>query len=518
MDAKRLDRRYGEEAYDHAGEGTPLVDSSRKRSLRWKSTLQSLLSSLKVRLALFSMSLLLLILLVRLLIPIPNAVIFSNDCSSGRKGYQCYPETSHFWGQYSPFFSLERESRISNAVPPNCKITFVQTISRHGARYPTTHKGEKYAELIGRIHQTATAYKGAFSVLKDYNINLGSNDLTTYGQQQMVESGRKFYDRYKYLARDTVPFVRAAGSDRVVASGEFFNKGFQAAKDLDSRSNKTQQSPIVNVVIPEGREWNNTLDAGTCPLFKGSSAQAAQKEFLNVFAPSILKKIKKGLPGAKLKKKDVPRLMDLCPFETVAQNNTNKLSTLCKLFTRSEWQSYDYYNTLGKYYGYGDGNHLGPTQGVGFVNEVIARMMQSPVSDYTSVNHTLDSDPATFPLNAVLYADFSHDNTITSIYYAFGLYNYTTKLPTNQAQSVAKTHGYSSSWTVPFGSRAYIEMMQCSNPWQDSTNGEPLVRMLVNDRVVPLGGCKVDSLGRCRRNDWIKGLEFARNGGNWGSC
>lgn len=389
----------------------------------------------------------------------------------------------------------------------------MQALSRHGARYPTSQKTQTYAKLIDTIHETATGYKGDYAVLKDYKYQLGANDLTGFGEQQMIDSGMEFYDRYKHLARDHVPFVRSAGSSRVVASGEFFNQGFQAAKNNDPESNKTQQSPIVNTVIPEGSKWNNTLDAGSCPSFGSGPAHAAQKEFLKVFAPSILKNIRAGLPGVKLKKKHVPLVMDLCPFETVAQNDTGNLSPMCRLFTRSDWQSYDYYNTLGKFYGHGKGNALGPTQGVGFVNEVIARMAKSPVKDHTSVNNTLDSDAATFPLDAALYADFSHDNTITSIYYALGLYNDTADLPTNQVQSVGKSHGYSSSWTVPFASRAYIEMMQCDNHEE-----EPLVRILVNDRVVPLHGCDVDVLGRCKRDDWIRGLEFARSGGKWGSC
>lgn len=436
-----------------------------------------------------------------------------STCNSIHKGYQCHPDVSHHWGQYSPYFSLKHQSKISTDVPPRCSVTFVQALSRHGARYPTSHANEKYTKLVDEIHKTAKKYKGRFSVLKDYRFHLGADDLTGFGKQQMIESGMEFYHRYKLLARNNVPFVRSAGSDRVVASGDYFSEGFQAAKARDSRSNKTQLSHIGNVVIPEGSKWNNTLDAGSCPSFGSGPAHLAQKQFLKQFAPPILKKISAGLPGTRLTNEDVPLLMDLCPFETVAQNNTGKLSPVCGLFSRSDWRSYDYYNTLGKFYGHGKGNPLGPTQGVGFVNEVIARMTHSPVQDHTSVNQTLDSDAATFPLHAALYADFSHDNTITSILFALGLYNDTADLPTNKVQSVGKSHGYSSSWTVPFASRAYIEMMQCG-----AATNEPLVRAIVNDRVVPLRGCPVDKLGRCRRDDWIRGLDFARGGGNWSSC
>lgn len=368
---------------------------------------------------------------------------------------------------------------------------------------------------MDRIQQTATEYKtDIYALLKDYRYELGADDLTSLGEQEMFDMGTAFYDRYGPLARHDVPFVRASGSDRVIASGELFSKGFNEAKSFDADSKKSQHNSSVNLVIPEGREWNNTLDSGTCETFSdGSPVHEVQQEFLNIFVPPILKRLVSNMPGVNLELHDIPLLMDLCPFETV--NNPNGLSSpLCDLFTPSEWQSYDYYNTLEKYYAFGAGNPLGPTRGVGYVNEIISRMTKSlPVNDHTSVNHTLDSDPTTFPLDTALYADFSHDNAMISIFDAFGLYNSTKPLSAKHVQSVTKTKGYAASWIVPFAARANFEVMHCSS--EDYADQGSLVRVLVNDRVVPLHGCDVDELGRCRLDDWIDGLDFARNGGRW---
>ena len=107
-------------------------------------------------------------------------------------------------------------------------------------------------------------------------------------------------------------------------------------------------------------------------------------------------------------------IMDLCPFETVA-SPTDHFSPFCNLFTQEEWQQYDYYETLGKYYGFASYDHLGPTQGVGFTNELIARLTGQPVKDRTSVDQDLDGDPKSFPLGEEwkIYADFSHDKYVT---------------------------------------------------------------------------------------------------------
>ncbi|PCG95438.1 Histidine phosphatase superfamily, clade-2 [Penicillium occitanis (nom. inval.)] len=446
-----------------------------------------------------------------------------NDSSLTKKIASAYTNSdsdvadlSHYWGQYSPFFSLSEQSEINPAVPPECNITFVQLLSRHGARYPTAHKSAMYVGLIDRIQQTATEYKtDIYALLKDYRYTLGADDLTWFGEQEMFDMGTAFYDRYGQLARNNVPFVRASGSDRVIASGELFSNGFNEAKISDPDSDKSQHNTSINLIIPEGREWNNTLDTGTCETFSdGSPVQKVQQEFLSIFAPPILQRLVMNMPGVNLELHDIPLLMDLCPFETV--NNPNGTSSpLCDLFTPSEWKSYDYYNTLEKYYAFGAGNPLGSTRGVGYVNEIISRTTKSlPVNDHTSVNHTLDSDPVTFPLDTALYADFSHDNAIVSIFDAFGLYNSTKPLSAKRVQSTDETDGFAASWIVPFAARAYFEVMRCALS-DGYEGGEEFVRVLVNDRVVPLHGCEVDGLGRCKLEDWIDGLDFARNGGRW---
>ena len=101
---------------------------------------------------------------------------------------------------------------------------------------------------------------------------------------------------------------------------------------------------------------------------------------------------------------------------------------------------------------------------------------------------------------------------MTSIYAALGLYNSTKPLPNDTLQDIEHTKGFSASWTVPFGGRAYFEKMRCKG--QD----EELVRVLVNDRVIPLDTCGGDELGRCTLDRFVESLSFAREGGKWEEC
>ncbi|GAB1217766.1 hypothetical protein ATERTT37_007007 [Aspergillus terreus] len=437
-----------------------------------------------------------------------------SDCNSVDHGYQCFPELSHKWGLYAPYFSLQDESPFPLDVPDDCHITFVQALARHGARSPTDSKTEAYAATIAAIQKNATTFPGKYAFLKSYNYSMGSEDLTPFGQNQLQDMGAQFYRRYDTLTRHINPFIRAADSSRVHESAEKFVEGFQNARQGDPRANPRQPSPRVDVVIPEGTAYNNTLEHSICTAFEDSTVgDAAADNFTAVFAPAIAKRLEADLPGVQLSADDVVNLMAMCPFETVSlTDDAHTLSPFCDLFTSAEWTQYNYLLSLDKYYGYGGGNPLGPVQGVGWANELIARLTHSPVHDHTCVNNTLDANPATFPLNATLYADFSHDSNLVSIFWALGLYNGTNPLSQTTVEDITQTDGYAAAWTVPFAARAYIEMMQCR------AEKQPLVRVLVNDRVMPLHGCAVDNLGRCKRDDFVEGLSFARAGGNWAEC
>ena len=229
-------------------------------------------------------------------------------------------------------------------------------------------------------------------------------------------------------------------------------------------------------------------------------------------APSVQIRLNDKLPGANLSMEEAVFVMDLCPFTTVASSNATQ-SDFCRLFSEDEWRCYDYEKSLEKWYGFGPGNPLGATQGIGYVNELIARLTGKAVEDHTSTNSTLDSSAETFPLDRKLYADFSHDNIMVSIYAALELYSATADLPWKYKIPPKKLNGFSAAWTVPFAARMYVEKMQCGNP-----ETEELVRVLVNDRVVTLQRCNPDAQGRCKLSDFVENLSFARSGGLWHEC
>ena len=72
----------------------------------------------------------------------------------------------------------------------------------------------------------------------------------------MINSGIVFYNRYKALAKQRTPFIRASGQDRVVESARNFSQGFHQAKTADRIPDENY--PYSILVIPEGEGYNNT--------------------------------------------------------------------------------------------------------------------------------------------------------------------------------------------------------------------------------------------------------------------
>ena len=103
---------------------------------------------------------------------------------------------------------------------------------------------------------------------------------------------------------------------------------------------------------------------------------------------------------------------------------------------------------------------MGLVQGVGYINELIGRLANSPAHDDLQTNKTLLSSPKTFPLDRAMYVDFSHDNVIVTVFAAMGLFNQSSE-PLNPTEPTK--HGtWVISKMVPFSGHMAVERLSCS--------------------------------------------------------
>ena len=69
-----------------------------------------------------------------------------------------------------------------------------------------------------------------------------------------------------------------------------------------------------------------------------------------IYAAPILQRLNNAAPGANLTLDDITNLVALCAFETVAKE---KPSQWCSLYTQTDFDGFEYYGDLSKYYGNG---------------------------------------------------------------------------------------------------------------------------------------------------------------------
>ena len=142
--------------------------------------------------------------------PVESATIYDNPIT----GYSNQPLITQNLGALSPFFSLATNG--SDDTPPGCSITFAQILSRHGAPFPTfgnaAHIQTALAKAQVALRNSNLSLPSNYDFLTNFTYTLGEDNLTHFGQQELVNSGLKFFDRYGALGNVSAPFVRASGS------------------------------------------------------------------------------------------------------------------------------------------------------------------------------------------------------------------------------------------------------------------------------------------------------------------
>jgi len=294
--------------------------------------------------------------------------------------------------------------------------------------------------------------------------------------------------------------ARSTTQDRMTQSAEYFLAGFFGLQ--------WPQNATLELIIEEPGFNNSLAGYFQCPN-SGAPASAvgrvAASEWATQYLANATARIQAQLTGLDWEFSDTYFAQQMCAYETVALG----YSSFCGLFTYDEWVDYEYSVDIAFAGNNAFQSPTGRAVGIGWVQELLARLQHHTIDKPTAqVNYTLDSDPATFPVDQTLNFDFSHDTNIMSILTAFGFTQFSQLLPTTHIIP----HDLVVSHLEPFAARLDIEVISAPQPISPTrkagenpyTIGEPTqyIHFVLNQRTLPLG----KSFAACgdRTDGWCK--------------
>ncbi|OCH96218.1 phosphoglycerate mutase-like protein [Obba rivulosa] len=418
-----------------------------------------------------------------------------------------------YWGNLAPWYSVGDAFGLPDAspqLPKGCELTQVHLLHRHGARYPTSGEApSEFAELLNKV-ATTTGFEasGPLEFLNTWTYKLGAELLTPFGRQQLYDLGVAFRVKYGDLLKGftKLPVFRTTSEARMVDSALQFAAGFFGVQ--------TYQQEYYELIIIEEDGFNNTLAPwNACPVSNGPLDNLGTEAALNwstVYLKDTIPRLQKYIKGIELNNEDVVAMQELCAYETVALG----YSAFCDLFTEEEWKGFEYGNDLDFWYSDGPGQPTTAAQGIGYVQELVARLTKTPLTSFeTSLNSTLDGSNVTFPLDQPIYVDATHDTVISTVVTALNFTSLAANgpLPTDH---IPKDQTYFVNQIAPFASNLVAQVMSCPASAvtnSKSTSKESYIRFLLNDGVVPLTGIahceEANKFGLCPTANFIQGMQ-----------
>lgn len=404
---------------------------------------------------------------------------------------------------------------------------------------------------------TANATKkftGPLAFLNSYEYQMGASYLTGLGASTEFMAGVQFWNRYgRTLYNATIaqlqynasyangtarpkPVLRTTSQSRIQNSQinwalGFFGVSFQEVPDASVANFSTLFDVVI---IPEGGTENNTLASyDSCfnddvnPI--GELGDLDLLNYLHVYLPAATKRMNQHAPkGFTFNVNDTYAMQSICAYEMgfISQ------SDFCTLFTESEWAGFENTLDMEYYYDYSYGNPTGRAQGIGYLQELIARLEKKYITTSdSSVNSTDDDNAKEFPLDQMFYADFTHDDIIVSVLTAASMDYFKdppslTKYPPDPSRHFVLSH------MTPFGGRLITEVIGCSseNPtavaahrtqyyptqygYDAATASNKFIRMRLNNGILPIGSirggaCEGRTDGMCAMSSFLQSQEKA---------
>ncbi|KAF1952782.1 3-phytase [Byssothecium circinans] len=429
---------------------------------------------------------------------------------------------THHLGQLSAYTDLAPSYfNVSHTgLPASCRISQVHLLQRHAERFP--HPGdpqdgrniEAFTEKVYDAVKEGEKFKGELGFLNEWRNMLGGEYLTGIGAMSEITTGLAYRGD-----EERKPLLRGTSQSRIHNSLMNWAVGFfgPSWRD-DARFEGNWTDAFRTVVIREGgagRAWNNTLAAHHCCTNSeragvGDIGDDHMWKYASQYLTQATEHLSKHMPkDFDLNIKDVYAMQLLCGYEMQYVG----VSDFCSLFTRTEWQGFEQSLDIRFFYNHAFGNPTARAQGVGYVEELLARLKGEYITESdSSVNSSVTQDEENFPLGMKFYADFTHDKMVLGALTALSL-DFMREVPDLQTFPPEEGRLFKISKLVPFAARLVTEVIECGerNPepvkherihryisayrLEEKSDKHRFVRIRLNGAVVPLSSIRGGKCG-----------------------
>jgi acid phosphatase len=292
-------------------------------------------------------------------------------------------------------------------------------------------------------------------------------------------TGVKFRTRYHDLieqveSTNTKVKLWTASGERVHDTASYFALGLFGLNANDTSSLEIiPESPTLggNTLTPAG----TCLAYGVDEKYGHDFGDAQMTKFRATYLRPIASRLRKQLEvGRKVKidfsDDEVYAMQEMCGFETIARGK----SPWCDVFSREEWESFEYARDVMHFYRTGPGNKYAKALGSLWLN----------ATGQVLAHGGLYADGVDLP---PFYFSFTHDTDVVSILATLDLFRDgpNAKLPVGQ---VEKNRSWRMSQVVPMGGRIVFERLACSLDDTKESMGV-FIRLNINDGIIAIPGC-----------------------------
>ncbi|KAL4995567.1 histidine phosphatase superfamily [Aspergillus recurvatus] len=385
-------------------------------------------------------------------------------------------------GGYGPWIEKLDAPTQGIEPPARCHIDQVHMMARHGERYPTKNAGSRHLDLLKRIKEANVVFNGSLSFLNNWDYFTGSpeedfDQLTRTGPYSgtlgAFTTGTRLLTRYQHILPTDSKFTFwASDCQRVIETARYFALGLLGLDWEDSGKAELE-------IIPEtfDRRADTLTPGDTCRRYLEDTENGHDKgmnmlaRFQQSYAPAIAERLLSEQGNSALgllTNVEIFSMQEMCGFETLVRGS----SPWCDVFSREDWENFEYARDLVHYYRAGPGNPYAGAMGWLWLNATAGLLQQGPGA-------------------GPLFFSFVHDGDIAPFIEALDIMEdpkYDPDLPTTYR---ADDRVWRTSSVLPMGGRIILERMTCSSTDRDRKfEGDTFIRVNINDKIVPLPYCK----------------------------